>query len=167
MKALSIFFGIILAIFGISMMCTPLLTYLSVGTYLAILILTHGVIGVINAIISNKYGLNLVYAVLSFLAGLLILTVPGILGFMELMGGFVMAAWIIIQGALGIVGCVTAKRNGRKLWWLILIFGITTLLLGLYAFVHPLFSAAMSGFMVGLFFLQSGINMFFAEENIQ
>jgi len=167
MKALSILFGIILAIFGVSLMATPLMNYLQIANCIAILLMTYGIFGLATAVMLKKYELNLVYSALSLIGGIIIAAVPGIRILMEMVGVYVIAAWIIIQGALAIAGCVKAKRNGKSLWWLILIFGITTLLLGIYSFMHPLLTAVLTGILIGLYFLQAGINMFFMSDNIE
>ncbi len=166
MKALSIFFGIILAIFGVSLLCTPLLTYLSIGYYMAILLLAYGVVGLITAIALKKYGRNLAFSILSLIGGIALLVLPGLMAFTEMMGVFIMAAWFVIQGAMGIAGCVAAKRNGRPLWWLILVFGIIGVLVGLYSFCHPLMSAFATGILVAIYFIQAGINMCFMPDTV-
>lgn len=167
MKVLSVLFGIILAIFGVSLMATPLITYLSIAYYLGILLLTYGIIGIITAVMVKKYGLNLAFSILSLVGGIALIALPGLRIFTEMIGVFVMAAWMVIQGAFGIAGSVKAKRNGNKLWWLILIFGIVGLVLGLYSLVHPLLSAVATGLLVGLYFLQSGINMCFLSDTVE
>ncbi len=159
MKVLSIILGAIMALLGISLTCSPLATFLASGYYVAILMLAYGVIGIIGAIAKKKYGINLVFSIISLIAGIVMVTLPGMIAVTDFMLVCYMAIWFIVQGIVGIVNSIKAKGLGSKVWGWGLALGIIGVLLGIYSLGHPFLTAVSIGVLIGFYFIQSGINM--------
>ncbi|MBE6844485.1 MAG: hypothetical protein E7508_02045 [Ruminococcus sp.] len=162
MKVLSIIFGVLMAILGISLTFTPLMTYLSSGYYLAIMLSVYGIIGIINGITKKEFKLNFVFAVLSVIAGILLIALPGFVVLTDAALVYCMAVWFIIEGAVGIVNSVQLKKANDKKWGWILAFGIIGLIVGVYSLFHPILTAFALGVLIGIYFIQAGLNLVLA-----
>lgn len=76
MNVLFIILGILMVIGGFSCMFTPLLTFMSTGYFLIILVTVYGVFGIINAIRFKRFGIGFVFSILSVLLGIASFCVP-------------------------------------------------------------------------------------------
>ena len=65
---------------------------------------------------------------------------------------YLIAAWFTIEGIVSIVLAIQVKDINSGWYWG-LIFGILAVLVGIYAFAHPMFTAVTTGILVGIFFL--------------
>lgn len=162
MKVLSIIMGIIMAILGISLAATPILTFMATGYYLAILLLIYGILGIIGAIVVKKYGVGFVFSIISTIAGIAMIALPGMIVVTDFMLVYCMAVWFILQGVIGIFNSITAKKLGSKVWGWGLAFGIIGVIVGIYSFCHPFITAATLGILISIYFIQAGINMIIA-----
>ena len=73
---------------------------------------------------------------------------------------FVFAAWILFAGMLAVIHAFDFKRAGFINWYLLLIFGILTVLFAVLSFVDPAISAFTITFMVGFALITRGVNRF-------
>ena len=160
MKVFTIILGVIVAICGFSCMFTPVMTFLEAGYFLAILLLVYGIAAIIKAVVEKTYGLPLVFGILSTILGIVILVVPGLVLMTDGMLIYMMAFWFLAQGAMGIVMSFQKKKLAEgKSWIWILVLGILAVLLGIYSLVHPSILVFTFGFLVGMYFIECGINM--------
>ena len=160
MKVFTIILGVIVAICGFSCMFTPVMTFLEAGYFLAILLLVYGIAAIIKAVVEKTYGLPLVFGILSTILAIVILVVPGLVLMTDGMLIYMMAFWFLAQGAMGIVMSFQKKKLAEgKSWIWILVLGILAVLLGIYSLVHPSILVFTFGFLVGMYFIECGINM--------
>ena len=160
MTILSIIFGVIMIIGGCCLMFTPLATFLSTGYYILILFCVCGFFGIIRAIVQKRIGLNLVFSLVSLILGILGFVFPQVVRLNEIMIIYCAATWFIIRGVISIVSGVNAPKElvgmGSKIFSVI--FGIIEIALGGYSFAHPVVLAITIGYLIGFYFIESGIN---------
>lgn len=160
MKIVSIIFGVLLMLCGISCMCTPIVTFLEAGYFLVILLLTYGIMGIVKSVAQKSYGVNFLFHILSVILGLVILFVPGLKLKTDGVLAYIMAVWFLLQGVVSIFTAFQQKKSDSGKGWIwTLIFGILGALVGIYSFAHPLLMAVTFGILIGVYFVESGINM--------
>ena len=160
MNVLMIILGILMMLCGISCMFTPVLTFLRAGYFLVILLLVYGIAGIIRAIASKQYDAKFVFSIISVIGGLTVMFVPGMALMMDGMLLYMMAGWFILQGIVSLIVSIKFKSlEGGKKWILGLIVSIIGMLLGLYSIFHPLLLAFTEGILIGVYFIESGVNM--------
>ena len=159
MKVLSVIFGVLMAILGISLTFTPLRTFMSSGYYLAIMLVVYGSIGIINAITSKKYNLNFVLSIIGFIGGLLLFALPRFILLTDAILVYSMSVWFIFEGVVGIINSLRLKKNSSKKWGWVLALGIIGVIVGIYSIFHPLLSAVAMGVLIGIYFVQSGLTL--------
>ena len=160
MKVFTIILGVIVAICGFSCMFTPVMTFLEAGYFLALLLLVYGISAIIKSVVEKTYGLVLVFGILSTILGIVILVVPGLKLMTDGMLIYMMAFWFLAQGIMSIVMAFRKKKiEEGKSWIWVLVFGILAVLLGIYSLAHPSILVFTFGFLVGMYFIECGINM--------
>lgn len=160
MKIFSIVLGVIMAICGISCMCTPIMTFLEGGYFLVILLAVYGIAAIVKAVMQKEYGITFIFGILSVILGIVIMVVPGLILMTDGMLIYIMAVWFLIQGAVSIIVSFQQKKvEEGKGWIWTLVLGILSVLLGIYSLAHPLLLAFTFGVLVGVYFIESGINM--------
>ncbi len=150
---------------GGSCLFTPLRTFLASGYALMVLLLVYGVVGIVKSIASKEYGVNFAFSIISVIAGLVMVFLPGLPLMADGMLIYIMAVWFILQGIMSIVVSVKLKgANGGKKWIWGLVLGILGIILGLYSLFHPVLLALTTGILIGVYFIVSGINMIFLSS---
>lgn len=158
MTVLSIILGIIMVIGGFSCMFTPLATFLFTGYFMCIMLLVYGIMGIIRGFRKEADVLEIVLCILAMIVGLISLFRPGAtLVFDSLMISLI-SGWILLQGIVSIAIAIKMKGNGNRWIWG-LISGILGVVLGIYSFLHPQLAAVTVGILIGLYFVETGINM--------
>lgn len=160
MKVIMIILGVLLAICGISCMCTPIMTFLEAGYFLVILLFVYGITSIVKSVVQKQFGVQFFFGILSVILGIVIMVVPGLKLMTDGMLIYLMAVWFLMQGAVSIFMSFGQKKQTEgKSWIGTLIFGILGVLLGLYSLAHPMLLAFTFGVLVGVYFIESGINM--------
>ncbi|TGY96650.1 hypothetical protein E5329_08800 [Petralouisia muris] len=160
MKIFTIILGVLMAICGVSCICTPVMTFLEAGYFLVILLLVYGIGAIVKAVMEKEYGLPFLFGILSIILGIVIMVVPGLKLMTDGMLIYFMAVWFLLQGAVGIFMAVRQKNSEESKGWVwVLILGILGVLVGIYSLVHPMLLAFTFGILVGLYFIESGISM--------
>lgn len=160
MKILSIILGVIMAMCGISCMCTPIMTFLEAGYFLALLLLVYGIAAILGAAAQKEYGIQFLFGILSTILGIVIMVVPGLKLMTDGMLIYIMAFWFLMQGVTDIVMAFRQKKLAEgKNWIWILVLGILGVLLGIYSLAHPLILVLTFAILVGMYFIECGINM--------
>ena len=160
MGILTIILGVMLAICGFTCIFTPIATAMSFAYFLAILFIVYGITGIIRAIGTKTYGINFAFSIISVIACLVLLWVPGIAELTDAMLLYMVAVWFIIQGIVTIYTSVAVKKNfGGKKWIWGVVLGIIGILLGIFSCIHPLALAFSIGILIGIYFMESGITM--------
>lgn len=167
MAVLFIILGILLVIVGFSCIFTPLLTFMSAGYFILILVGVFGVLAIIKAVSSKKYGINFVFGILSVIFAVILLFFPDVLVLTNGLMLYLTAAWFIMMGIVTIVNSVTiTKPTGSGLWVLQLIFGILSVILGIFAIFNPMFMAISIGVLIGIFFIDTGLTLIFSSAAV-
>lgn len=162
MTILFIILGILLISAGFSCIFTPLLTYMSVGYYVVIMISVFSIVGIIKSIVEKRFGVSFVFDILSLILGIVMLSFPGTLLLAEGVMLIMTSVWFIIMGAVTIFSAVSVTRTlGSKVWILQLIFGILSVLIGICSIIEPLRMAVTLGVLIGIFFIETGFTLMF------
>lgn len=164
MKVFTIILGVLMSLCGISCIFTPIMTFMEAGYFLCILLLVYGLGVILRCVMAKRYGLPLVFGVLTTILGIVILVVPGMKLTTDGMLIYCMAIWFIVQGVLGMINAFRQKSAGTGKGWIwTLILGILGTLLGVYSAVHPLLLAFTFGILVGIYFIESGFTLIVAS----
>ncbi len=166
MKIVTIILGILMAICGISCICTPVMTFLEAGYFLVILLLVYGIAAIVKAVAQKEYGMPFLFGILSTVLGIVIMVVPGLKLMTDGMLIYIMAVWFLMQGVVGIVLSFRQKKLKGKGWIGTLILGVLGVLLGLYSLAHPMLLAFTFGVLVGMYFIECGVNMIVMASSI-
>ena len=152
MFTLSIFSSIILIVIGLLLFLKPDGALKTLAYIIGGLILVFGIFGVARFSKSEKKGLNfdLVYAILSFVAGLII-----ILNYETLMSiiPIVLGIWIVINSAIKIQYSFYIKSDTNKKWVATLVMSLVTLVCGIILLFNPFGIVKTVTRVVGLFII--------------
>ncbi len=154
------FLGILILIFGILAIGSPLITGLSVTIIVGVMITVTGISQVIHAFkLRFKQGLiiKIIMGLLSVLVGIYLMVRPlqGLLGITLILGVF-----FILDGIGGIAMAFDFRPD--KGWGWVLFSGLTSVALGVLVFVQWPFSGIwLIGVMLGIRMLNAGLGMAF------
>ena len=158
---LIVIMGVLMILGGISLMATPLSTFLSTGYYIIILFFIWGIFGIARAVTEKRYNKDFFFSILSLILGIVGLAIPDAAAMeannvlLYLAGG-----WLIIHGVLTIVNAIKARKEGADTLMLILgiLFGVLEIITGIYSFFNPVALALSLGLLIGFYFVESGIS---------
>lgn len=160
MTVLFVIFGILLIVSGVSLMTTPLFTFLNAGYFIVILIGVYGIMGIVKSIVKKKFGLNFIFSIISILFSGCVMFFPHMMLLTDSIMIYMTAAWFVLQGIINVITSIRiTKPLGTGLWILQLIFGILGILIGCYSFFHPLAMAVSMGVLIGIYFIETGMSM--------
>ena len=160
MKIVMIMLGVLMAICGISCISTPVITFLEAGYFVVILLLVYGIAAVVRSVVKKEYGMPFLFGILSVILGIVIMVVPGLKLMTDGMLVYIMAVWFLMQGVVSIFVSFQQKKSAQGKGWIgTLVLGILGVLLGIYSLAHPFLLAFTFGVLVGIYFIESGINM--------
>ena len=159
--------GILTIIGGISMLATPLLTFLGTGPCIIMLFFINGVVGLVRGISESRYDKNFFLAVLSLILGIIGVTVPGIADLNNSILLYMAAGWFCLRGVLTVVGAIACRKEGETGAMVIgIILGVLELVLGVYSIAHPAVLAVSLGLLIGFYFVESGFSMIFIGSDL-
>ena len=158
MSFLSIVLGIILIIGGVCCMFTPFATFLSAGMMIAMMMFIYGITGVVRFFQKDCGVLELISSILAIIVGVIAFVRPG--GALVI-DGFVLnmvSAWLLVKGLINIIISIQA-RNEIKGWGWGVAIGVLSIVAGVLSFMHPMITALTVGILMGLMFVENGIDM--------
>ncbi len=158
MTVLSVILGVLLVIGGFSCMFTPLATFLYTGYYITIMLLVYGIAGILRFIRKESGIPGLLVSILAVIAGVIAIVHPGQTLVFDGMVLYTIAVWLIIQGAVSLFVSIRVRKI-KKGWYWGAIMGVLGIIAGIYSFAHPMVTAVTTGVLLGLFFVESGMNM--------
>ena len=163
MKTLLCVLGVLMGLCGIALASTPIVTFWETSYFFVLLLLVYGAASMARGVTKKEYGGNFLFGILSVVAGLLILFVPGLKFMTSSTIIYLMAVWFLLQGAVFLVFGVRAKKTNAetKKWLGNLVMGVFSIILGLYSLSHPVALAFSVGVLIGIYFIISGINLVF------
>jgi uncharacterized membrane protein HdeD (DUF308 family) len=150
--------GILTIIGGISMLATPLLTYLGVGPCIIMLFFINGIVGIVHGIFEKRFDKHFFLAILSLILGIIGVTVPGIAAMNNSILLYMAAGWFILHGVLTIINSIASRSEGG-IKILNIVLGVLEIILGVYSIAHPAVMAVSLGILISFYFIESGINM--------
>ena len=170
MLVFSVSRGIRLICCGFSFIFTPLASLMSIGYFIIILFFISGIYNIVKGIKSKNYGFDFIFGVLSIILGIVMLFIPdatpaevteGVAALNTSFILYVAAAWFFIKGILTIVGSVKAKKLGAGTGTVAcgVILGILEIGLTVYSILHPMVLAFAVAWLLGFYFIETGINM--------
>ncbi len=164
MRILTIILGVLAVFGGFFCFLTPGATFLTLGWVAGVCLIASGISTIIYYIMNRKQDEASIWVLLGGIASL-------IMGFMITANGafyllaelfiiYSFATWITLLGLAQIGFSFTQKRNGEK-WIGLLIMAIITLIIGVFSFMRPLFTAVTIGMMLGFWATTQGFNLIF------
>lgn len=150
--------GLLLAGLGVWIMMTPIESLLGIVLFLGIAIFISGIFYLVGAIASrktnNQWGWYLVEGIVDIVFGLILMTNPAVT---MVVLPFLVGFWAIFGGILQIGGSFSLKSLGMKTWWLVLLGGVVTAVLGWIIVMHPVISSLVITVWIGVMLLLFGL----------
>ena len=160
----SIILGMLLIVGGVACIAAPMDTYLRAAHLLAIALLTYGIFGIVRFFKKKAIVPEFLVSILAVLIGFVYLFRPGgtppagnLIGLDHFVLSLV-AAWFLIKGAVYLVLSVKSRYVNPKWVWGFLI-GLLSVIAGIYFFAQPALAAAATGTVIGICFVQCGIDL--------
>ena len=158
MLILSVILGILLMFGGFRCLFHPAAAFLETGYFIAILLFVYGIIGIANVIRKRAQAIELIVHIPAIIIGIIAFFRPGTTLAFDAVILYLVAAWFMAQGAVSIYVSIKAKPY-KKGWYWGLILGILGLILGIYSFAHPMVSVFAIGMLIGIYLIETGLNM--------
>ena len=157
--SLVVILGVLMILGGLSLMSTPLITFVGAGYFIILLFFVWGIYGIFRGISDKRYNKDFFFSILSLVLGIVGLAVPGAAALANNLLLLQLAAgWFIVHGVLSVIDAVTDKENSAGLKILGIIFGALEVIIGIYSFAHPGNLAVYLGFLIGLYFVETGVS---------
>lgn len=157
---LLIVLGILMVIFGVFAIASPMITGVAVAMFVGALMLVTGVMRIIAAFKSGQWGSGIfgtLIGLLGIAAGVILLAQP-MLGLATLT--LLLAAYFLASGICEIV--IAFKAKPEKVWGWMLFGGIVSVILGIMIWSQwPVSGAWAIGVLVGIHILMIGFTMIF------
>ena len=162
MTVVSIILGVLLVICGFSIMFTPIMNFLAVGTLIAVVLLVWGIMALVRGISNKKYDLTFALSIIAIILGFFMMISPSTTFATDMLVLYLAAIFLIVRGIVALIFSVKAAKGAKsKLWILGLILGICAIILGIFCLAHPLFEAAVIGTLIAFYFIYAGFDMIF------
>ena len=158
MKVVSYILGVIMVIGGVICLFNPESTVLATGYIMAILLLLFGIIGIVNVIRKRLLPISLLASIPAAIIGIIAVIRPGTTLIFDAFMIYLFAGWYVVQGISSIIMAVQSRRFVRG-WGFALAMGIISVILGIYAFIYPEISLFAIGIMIGIFLIETGIDV--------
>lgn len=160
-KILLIILGVVMTIFGISLMATPFLTEASLVIVYGAFILVTGVVGIINFFTSSsapgqKTGGALVLAIINIILGLMILSRIAIAAAAL---PFVISFWLIMRGITTLIFAIDLRHIPNSNWGWAAVFAVLTIITGFLGVAHPIAVVVGVSTMIAIQFIVMGLSV--------
>jgi len=159
MRILTLISGALFILAGVYCFANPGATILSLAFILGCTMLVFGASGVMTYLYDRKQhevsGWILEETIVTLILSIIVLTnqivtdavIPVFFGM-----------WIMFSGVMRVAAAFTLKEKGARIWGYSLIFGVLSVLGGIYAFINPLLAGLAMPILIGIFFLIQGMN---------
>lgn len=165
---LIVILGILMILGGISLISTPLITFMSAGYFIVILFFAWGIYGIAKGSSEKRYDKDFFFSILSLILGIVGIAVPGIAEMNNSILLYIAAGWFLIHGMLSIVDAIASRKEcGDTFTWVIgILLGVVELITAVYTVMNPVLVAHSLGILIGLYFIESGVNMILAGAGL-
>ncbi len=168
-KVFAVVFGVLIIIGGAYCLFTPVETFTALSWLVGAVMVADGVANAVTWFQMRKAGINnlwpLIGAIISVVLGVVILGNFFAQFVVERVLIYMLAAWLIIGGAIRIfmgVKMRSAYKEGLdryKNWLLVLILGIAILVIGVISLFDPLGLMATVGVLMGISIIAMGVGV--------
>ncbi len=158
MSIISIILGVILIAGGVFCMFTPFATFLSAGYMLAIMLFIYGIFGIVRFFQKEAGVLELIASILAIVVGVIAIVRPGGILVMDSFVLNMVSAWLLVKGLINIIVSIQG-RDEIKGWGWGVAAGVLSIVAGVLSFLHPGITALTVGIMMGVVFVENGIDM--------
>lgn len=160
--------GALLVILGVLCIIKPISTLMAVAWLVGLITLCSGISKFIFAL-QTRYmlpntGGRLLSALIQVMIGVLFLCNSF---FAIDVLAIVFAMWILMESILLSVQSFDYKKAGYSGWWLMLIFGIAGIVLGIFGLRAPIITAGSLSVVIGIAIIDIGIAHFFGFAGIK
>ena len=165
---LMVILGVLMIIGGISLISTPLITFMSSGYYIIILFFIWGFYGIIQGISEKRYNKDFFFSVLSLILGIIGISVPGMAEMNNSILLYIAAGWFLVHGVMSVINAIGSRKQGADtLTWVVgILLGVAELILAICSILQPTMLAMSVGLLIGLYYLESGIDMILVGSGI-
>ncbi|GHV30643.1 hypothetical protein FACS1894167_11810 [Synergistales bacterium] len=138
----------------------PGATFLGAGWMVSVLLLVSGAdsIAVYFAHKDESTLWELVCGIVTVLAALILLSNGWAQLFTDIVLIYIFAGWMTLVGVLRVMAALKLK-SAEFSWGWVMTFGVLSLMVGGYSFLHPVVAAFTIGFLIGVWILTHGLNM--------
>ena len=156
--------GVLSIIGGISMLATPLMTYLGAGPCIIMLFFISGVVGIVRAIMEGRYDKGFFLSLLALILGIIGAVVPGMAAMTDSILLYLAGGWFLLHGIMTIVDAIRSRKEGTDTgtWVFCVVLGVIEVILAIYSIAHPAVLALSLGLLIGFYFIESGLGMIVA-----
>jgi len=150
--------GIVLIILAFVIFRHPVETLVGITLYMGIGLLLTGIVLIIAAIaarnVLENWGWRLAEGILDVFIGMMLLANPGVTAVII---PFLIGFWVAFYGILLFADAFGSKKAGFGNWWLELIAGIVTVIMGYVIAFHPVISILAITTFIGISLLIVGL----------
>lgn len=160
MKVVTIILGILTVILGVFCIFRPGVTALSLAWMFGALMLFYGLMVVINYFTKKiGTGWDLTFGILGVIggAGLLFNYFSRFLADAVLI--YMLGIFVAVAGVLRIIAAFHAKKAKSGSWGWILVFGILSVIFGIFMVTHPMVAFLSVGYMIAFSIIMQGVNI--------
>lgn len=160
MKVFNVIVGILLILAGIYCFMNMQAAFLSLAFIIGLVLIAYGIMQAATWISGRRgnrvSGWIFGEGLLTILIGILMVFNPFS---SELILSILFGAWLVASGLMRVIASIQTKRNipGAP-WAFMLIVGIVSILVGVYALFNPLVAGVAIAVLLGIFFILQGIN---------
>lgn len=160
--------ALLLIVLGVVCVLNPVEIFESMAWLAGLLILMTGVVSLVFGLRAQKYlpnaGSTTLLAVFQIIVGCMMLA-NSIISSTAIV--VVFSLWVMFEGISLSVLSFDYKRAGYDRWWLMLVFGLCSMLLGFLAMRRPESVKAFMGIMLGLGIFANGIERIVAYAGLR
>lgn len=160
MKWMLLISGILIVIFGITMLFTPLENLVVLAIFIGISMLISG-ISEIASFLGEEQGYRsgwmLASGILSVVFAVWTLFGSGIEALVAFVP-FIFAVWVVSCGIMRVVGSISVKSEGSSLWGWMLAFGILGSILGFLLLFSPILSGVIISYIIAFMLISYGVD---------
>lgn len=169
LKWLLLISGILVMVFGIVMLFTPLEGVTAIALYIGIAMLLSGVTELITYFAQRAWQKDYWFfasGLLSLLFGIWVVVGRGSEVLVSLIP-FVFAVWVIASGVARIAGSLSLRFHYYAFWLPSLLVGIASVVAGFILMFSPLLASATITLLIALMLLFYGVNSIFLALRLQ
>ena len=169
-KILAFIFGAGIIVAGAYFLFKPELIAVTITQIIGIVLILDAIIKMVDWFSWKKDfdsdGFLLFSAILSLIFGVLLAANGAVQFITEMAVAYVIAIWILISGVVRVLRAFTLKdlkgKAGQvlgKRWWVLLIFGIIMIALGLVLLCNPVITVTATGALISIAMIFVGANL--------